>query len=205
MGVCFLQGLSYSEFLKTQVPESFPAKSSMHGKDDRTPRRLRVLHDRTKTRTAHRLRRTGRHRDRRRAEPGDRRMRRRPFCRRLTVREFCAADPQRLTDSQTVRVKIRGVGRNPRVTRASGIDGQSLLVELREPAWAPAKDSPSFSTTATCRRRRHPRRLPAVKRSVKRKPDRSGHFYALRSPGLKIFGKLAPLNPHRARCATFTA
>ena len=43
---------------------------------------------------------------------------------------------------QTVRVKIRGVGRNPEGYARVRIDGQSLRVELREPAWAPAKGQP---------------------------------------------------------------
>ena len=105
------------------------------------------------------------------------------FYRRLTVREFCAADPQRLTDSQTVRVKIRGVGRNPEGYARVRIDGQSLLVELREPAWAP-----SFSTTATWSSEEAS--SPTAGGKTLRKsvnPIVPVTFYALRSPGLKNF------------------
>ena len=133
MGVCFLQGLSYSEFLKTQVPGIVPGEIvDARGKTIGQKRGLR-------TDSGEPVVVTGIDAARNRVTAGcDADL----FYRRLTVREFCAADPQRLTDSQTVRVKIRGVGRNPEGYARVRIDGQSLLVELREPAWAPAKGQP---------------------------------------------------------------
>ena len=144
MGVCFLQGLSYSEFLKTQVPGIVPgeivdARGKTIGRHDGcafyTIGQKRGL----RTDSGEPVVVTGIDAARNRVTAGcDADL----FYRRLTVREFCAADPQRLTDSQTVRVKIRGVGRNPEGYARVRIDGQSLLVELREPAWAPAKGQP---------------------------------------------------------------
>ena len=151
MGVCFLQGLSYSEFLKTQVPGIVPgeivdARGKTIGRHDGcafyTIGQKRGL----RTDSGEPVVVTGIDAARNRVTAGcDADL----FYRRLTVREFCAADPQRLTDSQTVRVKIRGVGRNPEGYARVRIDGQSLRVELREPAWAPVVGG---GILADCRR-----------------------------------------------------
>ena len=63
--------------------------------------------------------------------------------RTLIVRESRLPDPHRLFDSPDIRVKIRGIGRNPEGFASIRPDGHERLhVELTDAAWAPAKGQP---------------------------------------------------------------
>lgn len=144
MGVCFLRGLSCAEFLRAQAPEIVPgeivnARGETIGRHDGcafyTIGQKRGL----RADSGEPVVVTGIDAARNRLIAGcDDDL----LYRRLIVREYRTSDPQRLTESQTVRVKIRGFGRNPDGYAHVRIDGQSLCVELCEPAWAPAKGQP---------------------------------------------------------------
>ena len=63
--------------------------------------------------------------------------------RTLIVRESHLPDSHRLFDSPDIRVKIRGIGRNPEGFASIRPDGHERLhVELTDAAWAPAKGQP---------------------------------------------------------------
>lgn len=64
------------------------------------------------------------------------------FHRHLLVREYYSPNPERLIDSPTVRVKIRGIGHNPEGFAHIRRVGHLLQVDLETPAWAPAPGQP---------------------------------------------------------------
>lgn len=61
---------------------------------------------------------------------------------RLEVGEFRAPDIGRLTGSNRVRVRVRGIGRNPEGFAQVRPEGDRLVVRLDSPAWAPAPGQP---------------------------------------------------------------
>ena len=84
--------------------------------------------------------------------------------RTLIVRESRLPDPHRLFDSPDIRVKIRGIGRNPEGFASIRPDGQNgCTSELTDAAWAPAKGATdSFLPKRTGIGGRYSGRLPAL-------------------------------------------
>ena len=137
-----------SVFWKVAATDSSLAKNSATRTGrDRGQRGTRGRMPRGDTLTNDRAKRGLRHRspnaavgDRRSAQPGDRRQRPELLHRTLIVRESRLPDPHRLFDSPDIRVKIRGIGRNPEGFASIRPDGHERLhVELTDAAWAPAK------------------------------------------------------------------
>lgn len=150
MGVCFLQGLSYSEFLKTQVPGIVPgeivdARGKTIGRHDGcafyTIGQKRGL----RTDSGEPVVVTGIDAA---AEPGDRRSDA-DLYRRLTVREFCAADPQRRPTRKPYGSKYGAWAATRRVTRASESTGSRCSSNSANRPGPRPRGQPVVSTTAT--------------------------------------------------------
>lgn len=63
---------------------------------------------------------------------------------RLVVRDYYAPDPDELLRSRDITVKIRGVGRNPEgCVFIEALPGGRLGITLRDPAWAVAEGQPA--------------------------------------------------------------
>lgn len=144
MGVCFLQGSSCSEWLKARLPdipqgEVVDLQGDVIGRHDGYPfytiGQKRNLHcDRQPSVCTLRI-------DPRRnrivaGSPDE------LFHGHLFVREYYTPNLHRLIGSPSVRVKIRGVGRNPEGFAHIRTIDHLLQVDLENPAWAPAPGQP---------------------------------------------------------------
>lgn len=144
MGVCFLQGSSCSEWLKARLPdipqgEVVDLQGDVIGRHDGYPfytiGQKRNLHcDRQPSVCTLRI-------DPRRnrivaGSPDE------LFHSHLFVREYYTPNLHRLIGSPRVRVKIRGVGRNPEGFAHIRTIDHLLQVDLENPAWAPAPGQP---------------------------------------------------------------
>lgn len=150
MGICFLRGENYREFLRRRAPNGIRPGEIV----DRNGKRIGT-HDGCAFYTVGQKRGLGLPPSlavvaidaaRNRLIAGeDEELRRR----RLTIRAWNVPDMERLCRSRELRVVIRGIGRNPDGFAHVRPERDRLHVELEYPAWAPAPDSRSSSTNGT--------------------------------------------------------
>lgn len=149
MGLCFLKGKNYGEFLLEQAPEAglleggeiTDASGNVLGLHRGYPfytlaqRKGLGLPDRQLCVTAI-------DKDRNRLIVGDKNV---LFTKTLILRDVRIVDPDELFASDRVSLDVRGVGINPegycRVTKMN--TGKGLKVTLENPAWAVAKGQPA--------------------------------------------------------------
>ncbi len=144
MGICFLQGSSCTEWLKKHLPDIpqgdvIDTRGNVIGQHDGYPfytvGQKRNLHcnqsspvyvlqiDSEKNRIV--------------AGSSDE-----LFHHHLFVREYTSPCLNRLVKSSSVRIKIRGIGRNPEGFAHIHIVDHLLQIDLETPAWAPAPGQP---------------------------------------------------------------
>lgn len=143
MGICFLRGENYREFLRRRAPNGIRPGEIV----DRNGKRIGT-HDGCAFYTVGQKRGLGLPPSlavvaidaaRNRLIAGeDEELRRR----RLTVRAWNVPDMERLCRSRELRVVIRGIGRNPDGFARVRLERDRLHVELEYPAWAPAPGQP---------------------------------------------------------------
>ena len=143
MGICFLRGENYREFLRRRAPNGIRPGEIV----DRNGKRIGT-HDGYAFYTVGQKRGLGLppslavvaiDADRNRRIAGeDEELRRR----RLTIRAWNVPDMERLCRSRELRVVIRGIGRNPDGFARVRPERDRLHVELEYPAWAPAPGQP---------------------------------------------------------------
>ena len=143
MGICFLRGENYREFLRRRAPKGIRPGEIV----DRTGKRIGT-HDGCAFYTVGQKRGLGLppslavvaiDADRNRLIVGeDEELQRR--C--LTIRAWNIPDMERLCRYRELRVVIRGIGRNPDGFARIRPERDRLHVELEYPAWAPAPGQP---------------------------------------------------------------
>ncbi len=142
MGICFLEGAHYSDFLASQGVEM---------------RRGKILNSDGDT--------VGEHNGIARYTIGQRRGNGIPegmriiaidaktnslivgpmeklYKRELYIEECNIIDPDKLLGSDNITIKIRGIGRNPELPVKITPCGNGYMVATQDPAWAPAKGQP---------------------------------------------------------------
>lgn len=143
MGVCFLKGRPYGDFLRERLPEIRPGEIV-----DRQGRRVG-------THEGYVFYTIGQKRGLGRTVSGpvvaidaaaNRIVTGTPddlWYRTLYVRETYVPAPERLKNSDTLRIMIRGIGRNPQGRAEIHPEGNGTArIELDDPAWAPAPGQP---------------------------------------------------------------
>lgn len=169
MGICFLRGENYHEFLRRRAPNGIRPGEIV----DRNGKRIGT-HDGYAFYTVGQKRGLGLppslavvaiDADRNRLIAGeDEELRRR----RLTIRAWNVPDMERLCRSRELRVVIRGIGRNPDGFAHVRPERDRLHVELEYPAWAPGA-----RTTSRLLRTRH---RAGRRHSGGQRIDRPAHF-----------------------------
>lgn len=139
MGVCFLGGVNYTEYMRKALPEIAPGKivngaGECVGTHDGYP--FYTIGQKRGLDVPHSCCVIAIDAEHNRLVVGDDTQL--YYC-NLLLRDCTVVDTQRLTRSETLTVKIRGFGRNPAGYARAEAKGGKLQVALDFPAWAPAK------------------------------------------------------------------
>ncbi len=139
MGVCFLNGRSYGDFIRETIPGIGPGEivdreGRVIGRHEGYP--FYTIGQRRGLDIPLPWRVTGIDARNNRLTAGDDTQ---LYHRRLLLKEWNAPDLQRLVESDRISVRVRGIGRNPGGFARVTVHGENLLVTLDEPAWAAAR------------------------------------------------------------------
>lgn len=154
MGVCFLKGGGYADFIKARLPEQkriahgdvvdsqgvvvgdhdgYPYYTIGQKRDFRIAEHVKALKPNQKWCVI------GIDAKRNQLVAGDDTM---LYHRELTLKDYRLPNSEYLNTENRIAVKVRGLGRNPDGFCSIRVDGDRLHVTLAEPAWASAKGQP---------------------------------------------------------------